>query len=222
MSLIDSIYDTERKRQNEIVLDVINLDLSEADFVVEDERAYPGQRDFLKSGYYNKMLKRYLFSGKYFCSGKKVIDSCCGLGWGTYLISNYASHVYAFDFDVNVIEFCQKKWQLDNVTWQKNDALSLNMENFELFDVALAMETIEHFTAIDGEQYIKNLINTLVHGGKIVGTSAFPRKRTLADEICSKNKYHLHIFTEDEMLNILKKYCTKYNIIDNWMFIGEK
>ncbi|MBF0117634.1 MAG: class I SAM-dependent methyltransferase [Desulfobacterales bacterium] len=186
------------------------------------ERAFPGEEEYIKSGHYKKMLKRYFFAADNFCRGKKVIESCSGLGWGAYILSKYASQITAFDINLDVIKFCQKSWKTENIKWLICDALKLDEIENEQYDVAIAMETIEHFTMENGKKYIYNLHNKLKTGGYIIGTSSFPRTRKEADNICQKNSSHLYIFTHDEMYNLLAKHFKNYRIIDNWMFIGEK
>jgi len=168
------------------------------------------------------MLKRYFFAADYFCKGKNVLDSCCGLGWGTYIISKFAKKVTAFDRSPEIIKFCKRTWDGQNIQWQIADALDMsNIEN-DQFDVVVAMETIEHFGKIDGEGYIRSLVNKLKTGGHLIGASSFPQTGEDAQKQCLNNPYHLNIFTYQEINALLSKYLVQYRIIDNWMFIGIK
>ena len=185
-----------------------------------EERAFPGNDEFIKSSYYKIMLKRYIFTGSYFCKGKKVIDSCCGLGWGTYLVSEYASEVYAFDREKGSIEFCKQEFSKCNILWRVENALSLNIN--EKFDVALAMETLEHFNKNDGDLYIRKLASCLNDSGILIGTTGIAKTRKDAERMCSTNPFHLNIFTINEIEELLNKYFYKIKIINNWMFIAVK
>lgn len=219
--IVEYIYQKEKTVQSSIIDRVLQFDGSGVDFLTEQERSFPGKKEFMSSGYYNTMLKRYIFAGAYFCKGKRILDSCCGCGWGTYILSQYAESIQAFDLESKAIDFCRRTWRSDNIEWIVSDALSMR-EIGDDFDVALAMETIEHFSRDKGEEYISKLSERIKKGGYIVGTSAFPETRSEADEIRSTNPSHLYVHTEEEMNNILRKYFTEFTIINNWMFIAKR
>lgn len=166
------------------------------------------------------MLKRYFFAGSFFCNRKNVLDTCCGLGWGTYIISHFAKSVTAFDIEPDVINYCRRTWPNQNIRWLVGDALKTSFINY--FDIALGMETIEHFSKDDAKKYISEISKHLGENGIFIGTSSFPRTRMEADELCTKNPYHLYIHTESEMSDLLQQYFTEHKIISNWMFIAIK
>ncbi len=222
MSMIDFLYTREKEKNKEIIDKVLTFTSSDVDFIAEEERAFPSDPEFIKSGYCNTMFKRYFFAGSFFCKDKIVLDSCSGLGWGTYILSHYSKTVTAFDMEHEAISFCKEAWECNNVSWLKGDALNISFLENKKFDVVTAFETIEHFTQTDGEEYVKQMSNALKNEGFLIGTSFFPKTKQKADKLCSTNKYHLHIFTENEMDAILQKYFKEYVIIDQWMFIARK
>jgi len=223
VNLIDAIYASERRRNLPVVSQVMDLTFTqELDFIVEEERAFPGDQEFRKSGYTHTMLKRYFFSGKYFCDGKEILDSCSGIGWGTCILSKYAKSITAYDIDERAVEFASSYWKVKNVDWRTGDALNHDFLDGKLFDVVLAMETIEHFSRADAERYIRNIADSVKEQGYLIGSSAFPKTREQADALCSTNPYHLFIFTEKEILLLLKTYFRKVSLINRWMFIAQK
>lgn len=222
INLISKISNKCLKKQNTIVEEILRYNSDMVDFVAEEERAFPGNKNFLETGYYKTMLKRYFFAGNYFCKNKEVLDTCSGMGWGTYMISQYANKVIAFDMDNNAVDFCKANWKSRNIDWMIGDSLDLSFLKEKKFDVALGMETIEHFSKPDGERYVAQIASVLKRDGFFIGTSSFPIDRKSADDLCSTNPYHLHIFTYDEMDEILEKYFTEYTIVNNWMFIAKK
>lgn len=222
LAKIEKIYSKEIKKNNKVVNTILELQENDVDFLAQEERAMPSNDNFQKSGYYLKMLGRYFFAGREFCKNKNVLDSCSGVGWGSYILSHYATSVVAYDFELKAVEFSKKYWKSSNITWIQGDALSEQLLNGTKFDVITAMETIEHFSKEDGEKYIKNCANLLSSKGSIVGSSSFPISKEIAEELRKKNPYHPHIFTYDEILTILNKYFNKVQIIDNWMFIAQK
>jgi len=219
---IDCIFETELTEQQEAINHVLLYNSDSVDILAEEERAFPGNSDYLASGYYKTMLKRYLFAGRQFCRGKEVLDTCSGLGWGTYLMAQYAAKVTAFDVSTEAIDFCTQTWQATNVSWLTGNALDMSFLGNTNYDVALGMETIEHFSCNDGEIYVRGVAERLRIGGIFIGTSFFPNNKEEAEIILKNNPFHLHIFTHDEISNILSKYFRKFIIINNWMFIAHK
>ena len=205
-----------------LIKEILSCTSENANIDNDFERSFPGDEEHRKSGYYKKMLKRYFFPGDFFCRKKSVLDSCSGMGWGTYILSHFARDVTAFDKSEDSINFCREQWRAKNISWHIADALKLPTAWENEFDVAFAMESIEHFSREDGGNYIKNLAGSLKDNGYLIGTSAFPNSRERADEICQQNPHHLYIFTLDEISEILNHYFDQYKIINNWMFIGKK
>lgn len=221
MSYIDKTFKNNYVKLESIISKILKYDSENIDFLGEEERAFPGNKNFIESGYYKTMLKRYIFAGNQFCKGKAVLDTCSGLGWGTYIISQFAKRITAFDIEEKAIDFCRNTWHTSNIFWTIGNALDQSFLN-EKFEVALGMETIEHFSKNNSETYISQIASVLNKKGVFIGTSAFPKKRKTADELCAGNPYHLYIFTSDEIKEILSKYFSKYILIDNWMFIAWK
>jgi len=222
INLINKIFEENLSKNDDIVKEILKYNSYKVDILPKEERAFPGDKDFLDTGYYKTMLKRYLFSGSYFCKNSNVLDTCCGLGWGSYIISQYARQITAFDIAPEVIDFCQKNWKAENIKWLCGNTLDLSFLKEQTFDIILGMETIEHFTKPDGEKYISQATSVLKQGGFFVGTSAFPENKVDAEHLCKTNPYHLYIFTYEEMMEILLKYFSEATIISNWMFTAKK
>jgi len=187
-----------------------------------EERAFPGDPLYLSSGHYKDMLNRYLFAGLYFAKGMNVLDSCSGLGWGTFIVSTYAKKVFAFDNNPEIITFCKKTWGKKNIEWLIGDALDISFFKKNNFDCVLAMETIEHFSKNDAEKYICHLNYSLKKGGFLVGTTPIINTREKVDEHIHLHHYHQNIFSNVELDTFLKKYFSTVKIIRNWMFIAQK
>jgi len=220
--VIDYVFNKESALASELIDEVMSFDASNFDFRVESERAYPGNPEFSVKEYYNVMLKRYFFPSKFYCRNKEVLDSCSGLGWGSYIISNYAKSVTSFDIDSSSSNSAKKTWNATNIDWVVGNALDPSFLSDSKFDVAFAMETIEHFSKADGILYIQNLSNRLRKNGILIGTSAFPLRVEDAIKLKAKNPYHLHIFTYSEIYQILNQFFSEFTIVNNWMFIAKK
>ncbi len=221
-NVIDKYANEGFKKQQPLIKKILRYNSNNVKILSKQERSFPGNEDFYNSGYYKTMLKRYLFAGELFCQSKTILDACCGLGWGTQIIDQYAKNIVAFDIDKQSISFCKKTWNTHHTTFKLADALNLSNIPDNSFDVALGMETIEHFSKENGENHIKILSSKLQKNGYLIGTSSFPLDEKQAENLCKTNEYHLHIFTYNEIVSILEKYFSEYVIIDQWMFIGKK
>lgn len=219
---INNIYSKEAKKNKKLIETILKYKNTDIDFFDKDERAFPADPYFYDSGYYHIMLKRYFFAGSFFCLQKRVLDSCSGLGWGTYILSSYAKTVTAFDIEEKAILFCKKTWMADNIEWIKGDALNVSFYSGEKFDIVTSFETIEHFSMINAEEYVNSMSQQLKKGGFFIGTSCFPNTAIEAEIIKKQNPCHLHIFTIDEISKLLSKYFSEHKVIDNWFFIGRK
>ena len=182
---------------------VLSLDPSELGLSagVADPRSLPGNPEFQRSGWYEHMLLRY-FLAMEAARGRRVLDSCCGLGWGSHLIASVASEVVGIDLDPEAVEFCQRTWGDENASYVTGSVLELPFANDE-FDVVLCMEAIEHFSRSDGRRYLQELFRVCRPGGRIFGSSGFTENRQQAEELCAKNEHHLFIYTLAEMERLL-------------------
>jgi 2-polyprenyl-3-methyl-5-hydroxy-6-metoxy-1,4-benzoquinol methylase len=178
--------------------DNINLSADE-----QEEQALPGMNKYLKTGWYKYMLGRYLFSLKYI-KNKRVLDTACGLGWGSYLIADYTQHILSVDIDNESLDFARKKWKSNKLKFKKLSILELSNLT-KKFDVVLSYEVIEHLIYNDGEIYIEGIAKVLTSKGILILSSYFPTFEEEAKASERKNKYHPHIYTKSEMATILEK-----------------
>ena len=215
---VDTVYEFEIRRNGRHIKEVMNI--RDASFSA-GERSSPADPMVLSSGYFRTMLKRYLFAGKVFSNGQDVLDLCCGRGWGTRLLAEYANHITAFDYEPDVVTESKSYWQVENVNWQVGNALDTSFLGDKRFDVATCMEAIEHFTRDDGVVMLQETIRALKDRAVLVGTSYFPDTRHQADNHATlKREDHHYLWTKDELRQALEPSFDSVWIIDSWMFIA--
>jgi ubiquinone/menaquinone biosynthesis C-methylase UbiE len=185
----------------------------EVKVIAEQERALPGNEEFAENGWFRIMLGRYLFAVS-LCRDKSVLDTCCGLGWGAYLISSFTKEITGIDICAEAIAFSQQQWNAPNLICRQGDALSMPFDD-NSFDVVLAFEALEHFSRADGERYIKEMMRVLKPGGSIVASSSFPPSEKMAQEELKNNPYHLHIYTASEIRKLFKPHFRKVSLLGN-------
>jgi len=85
-------------------------------------------------------------------------------------------------------------------------------------DVALAMESVEHFSRGDIRRYLDELARVLKPGGVLIGSSAFPETESDAKALCERNPWHLHVCTRTEMERLLEERFSSWNVATNRLF----
>jgi len=183
------------------------LKLTESDAGVgdpeESEQALPGFAPYRRSGYYRYMLGRYLYSIKYI-RNKVVLDCACGFGWGSFLVADYTRELLAIDLDKHAIDFSNSTWKSEKLNFVEHSVLDL--ENLDRkFDVILAFELIEHFQFSDGKKLLQQANDVLTENGLIILSSWFPNTQETGQGKGLENKFHLHLYTKEEMRTLLAK-----------------
>lgn len=186
-----------------------------------EERALPGFATVKENGWFRFMYERYLMTLRY-TKGKTVLDSCCGLGWGSYILNLNSKLVMGVDNDSGSIKFASDVWKSPNINFIEKDIFEFFKTNKIIFDVILAMETIEHFTKEDGRKFLEGVISSLNPDGIFIGSSFFPKTQKQADELLAKNPYHLHLYAKDEIKELLNEYFKNVRIYSELFFFASK
>jgi ubiquinone/menaquinone biosynthesis C-methylase UbiE len=204
--------------QNQRAKEILNLKANGSVKDLLGERNLPSKEEFVQNGWCKTMFLRYGLAMHY-SKGKKVLETCSGLGWGAYLLDAVAKSITCVDLDFKCIEFSQRTWKTDRTQYVVGTVLSLPAKD-ESFDTVIAMESIEHFTLKDMTIYLDESFRILRQGGFLIGSSAFPETQDEAATLCAKNRYHLHISTKTEIEDLLRrKKFKRVNIFKNRMFL---
>jgi len=184
---------------------ILTLTESNVDVATDEqtERALPGFTQYRETIYHKYMLGRYLYSLKYL-KNKTVLDCACGLGWGSFLISDYPKKLLSIDLNKNALEFAKKTWKDEELNFIQHSALDLEGLNNK-FDVILAFELIEHLQISDGVKLFQQANQALTENGLMILSSSFPSSQKSARRKEQRNKFHLHIYTKEEMKDLLTK-----------------
>lgn len=120
-----------------------------------DERAMPG--DHLDSGWWRRMVGRYVLASRFVRGSDSVLDAFTGYGWGAWLIhESTAARVHGVDCDADAILFAQKTWS-PGPTYSVGDCVE---EGLPEADVVCAMEALEHLTDDQAANLVRNIDNS--------------------------------------------------------------
>ena len=181
------------------------------------ERDLPSNERFQKTGWWKNMLLRYGLA-MHFSKGKDVLETCSGLGWGAYLLDGVARSVTCIEIDEKSINLSKQLYETNKTEYINGSVLNLPVKDNK-YGIVTAMESIEHFKLEDIKTYLSEIYRVLKPRGFLIGSSAFPDSREEANALCSKNKYHLHICTKQEIIDLLRgQGFKKIRVFQNRLF----
>lgn len=143
-------------------------------------------------------LHRYALASD-FVKGKKILDVASGEGYGSYILSKYATSVVGVDISQDAVKHASDKYKNNNLSYVLGsaDALPLNANEF---DVVVSFETIEHL--IDHQAMLSEIKRVLKPGGILIISS--PDKEKYTDDTNHENEYHLKELYFDEFKKLIK------------------
>lgn len=132
---------------------------------------------------------RYKEALKYVKEGDIVLDVGCGVGFGSFILSENAKQVVGVDDSQEAINYAKRYWLKGNIKYYCKDAFEIK----NTYNVTAAFEIIEHIR--DTEEFFKKLGEIT----KDVLVLSVPHA-----SIRVKNKFHWRHFTKEE----ITKYVT--------------
>ncbi len=215
---IISFFEKHKNELNKKINHIMKYNENDLGFLYKDnegnsEVGLPGRTKNQKTGYYKYMLGRYMYPISY-VKNLRVLDAGCGLGWGSYLISEYPSEILSIDVNKKVITFAKEKWNEKKIDFRHYSVLELDSLN-KKFDVILCFEVIEHLILNDGKLLLKQAFDSLSEKGLLILSSSFPDLEATAKIVVRKNIFHLKIYTKKE----LEKFAKEAGF-QSVMFIG--
>jgi ubiquinone/menaquinone biosynthesis C-methylase UbiE len=157
-------------------------------------------------------LHRYKIA-QYFCTNKVVLDIASGEGYGTNLLSKFASKISGVDIDKNTIDAAKLKYRSENIEFKLGDTSNIPYENAS-FDVVVSFETIEHHNK--HHEMLKELKRVLKPDGILIIST--PDKHVYTDLKGTINKFHVQELYKQEFVALINTYFTN-SIIFNQKFI---
>lgn len=149
---------------------------------------------------------RYVFASQQIKGQNlSVMDAACGVGYGSYILSQNKNikDIKSFDISNDALTHAQKFYKSDKISYELK-----NLENESLGKVSpdyfISFETIEHLP--DPELFIKKISNLLKSGSKFIGSTP---NEDIMPFIQQNFLFHTRHFTLEEIDEILKKYNFK-------------
>lgn len=142
-------------------------------------------------------LHRYSLSTKY-VSNKVVLDIASGEGYGSNILSKYASTVYGVDIDNEVIEKAKIKYKKENLSFKTGSTDAIPLDD-NTIDVVISFETLEHHDKHD--EMLSEIKRVLKPDGMIIIST--PDKKYYSDLRKFKNKFHVKELYKKEFIDLI-------------------
>lgn len=98
--------------------------------------------------------------------GKDVLDIGCGYGYGSYILSSKARHVFGIDEDTEAISYATARYQRPNLSFDAVGAAEYLREVRSEFDMVTMFEVIEHVAR--QQELLEQVSGSLRPGGFLV------------------------------------------------------
>ena len=124
-----------------------------------------------------------------------VADIGCGIGYGSYILSNLNCNIDAYDISKEAIEFAKQHYQKQNINYYIQDCLDIDFLKNKCYDVIISFEFLEHvyyYQALD-------LLIEMINKSKLLVTSI---------PINNKSPFHKFILNKEQIENF---YYTAIN-----------
>lgn len=159
---------------------------------------YPGSHLSLQ-----EHLCRYSLAKKY-AENRTILDAGCGVGYGSYFLSQISHHVVGIDISLEAITYATSKYHKQNLHFLIADVTNLPFGN-ESFDVVCSFEVIEHIQ--DYRKYLHEITRVLMSDGFLILSTP--------NALCSsgRNPFHVKEFTPEEIRQELLIYFNNVYIL---------
>jgi 2-polyprenyl-3-methyl-5-hydroxy-6-metoxy-1,4-benzoquinol methylase len=93
-------------------------------------------------------------------AGERWLDAACGSGYGTQLLSHFASRVVGYDIDPEAVSYAARTYHGEGIEFASVVS--------GVFDVVIAVEVVEHMPREQAQGYLQQLASWTREGGVVV------------------------------------------------------
>lgn len=144
--------------------------------------------------------ERYRWAAEQVGEAALVLDAGCGVGYGSSMLGERVQRVMGIDISQESIEYANRYWKNDKITFEVQDLHRLSFDNDPVFDVVVAFESIEHLAS--PELFFLRLRPYVTRETRIFLSS--PNQAVNAFRI-ERNPYHFRHYTEPDMRAMLER-----------------
>ena len=132
------------------------------------------------------------------------LDYACGSGYGTALLTNFASQVWGFDINKEAVEYARKFYKNTSCGFTSDPEIL----SVKKFDVIFSIETIEHMPMRYARIFLKRCKELLIDDGTLIITTPIVEETNLNPS----NEFHFFECSLEEFLSLL--FDSGFNVVD--------
>jgi SAM-dependent methyltransferase len=145
------------------------------------------------------------------CRGARVLDLCCGIGYGSGVLAQAAASVVGVDKDAATIDAAVQAIHQPNVTFEVADAHAyLRRPETSEFDVVVCIEGMEHLQHLDDAR--ASLVRLASVGVRLI--LSLPNSRMFGEE----SEFHETSFDFEQASALLSSF---ENVLVLYQFLAE-
>jgi ubiquinone/menaquinone biosynthesis C-methylase UbiE len=149
---------------------------------------------------------RYLWACDQLHGGESILDAGCGVGYGSYLLSDKASSVHSIDISEESISYARRYWSKDSITHDIQDLHFLEIPSEIQYDTIVAFEIIEHL--IEPRLFLAKARKHLKDTGRII--ISVPNEKQIPHTV-ELNPFHIRHYTPEEAAKLLTE--SGFNVV---------
>ena len=142
---------------------------------------------------------------------KKILEIGCGSGFGSNILSDYASEVYAIDIDRDAIEKAKENNKKRNIKFYNIDVLDGLPFDRNSFDSVVCFQVFEHIDPRKTKRFLSEIERILKSSGKLFLTTPNRKIRLLFFQK-PLNKYHKKEYSAKSLRKSLERVFSRVDI----------
>ncbi len=146
-----------------------------------------------------------------FCAGRRILDLCCGVGYGSAIVAAEARSVLGVDLSRDAIDEAERTFgHLDGVSFACGDAVEWleDADRMRDVDVLLCFEGVEHIA--EKERLLDALVAVAGSGTTVI--FSVPNSRRYEED----NAFHLNNFDREAVDRWAARFATPAEIWEQW------
>jgi 2-polyprenyl-3-methyl-5-hydroxy-6-metoxy-1,4-benzoquinol methylase len=146
-------------------------------------------------------IHRYEFAAR-LCAGRRVLDLCCGTGYGARILAREATAVHGVDVSEEALATARSELEDDErarISFERDDALAyLRRVPVGGFDAIVCLEGVEHVA--DPQALVGELVRLAEDGTELI--ISLPNSRGFEE----RNEFHVTDFGYEEMRAVADRF----------------
>jgi len=178
---------------------------------VDDERTYPETPDVPT---FQHHLARYEFLLPMIQKSDEILETGCGAGYGSRMLSERARSVVAIDYSPAALDYARSRYGAPNLKYLLMNCHRLGFAAGS-FDLVVSFEVFEHLE--EPQDYLSECRRVLRPGGRLVVST--PNRSSWDIHMRSIRKaydYHVNMVDLKQLRRLLKSCFSRVEIYSQW------